>query len=72
MLSMTLNLFKNISFLFYPKLPNFNQKKEDFIDRMERGGMGMWNAKENGNSGFPSPGADGSLQSLRNQLSKSG
>ena len=39
---------------------------------MERGGMGIWNAKENGNSNFLSPGGDSLTQNLRNQLNKSG
>ena len=39
---------------------------------MERGGIGPWNAKENGNTCFPSPGGDNIAQSLRNHLNKSG
>ena len=34
--------------------------------------MGAWNAKENGNSNFLSPGGDSLTQNLRNQLNKSG
>ena len=61
-----------VKYLCFFQLPNFNQKKDDFIDRMERNGMGPWNAKENGNGSFPNPGGDSLTQNLRNQLNKSG
>ena len=39
---------------------------------MERGGVGLWNAKENGNTCFSGPKGDGITQTLRAQLNKSG
>jgi hypothetical protein len=39
---------------------------------MERGGIGHWNPKENGNTCFPSPVGDNIAQNLRNHLNKSG